>query len=1178
MILNRLLFLILFNFIWLISLAINDGLQFTENKGQWQEEIIYNGRLNFGNVYLERNQLTFRLVNIPDQHKHKGDIHSSLEGHQYSITFLNANPNPHFTYSGKSAHSYNYFLGNNPDKWVNHVKAYSSITYRNLYDGVNMGIFGDGQDIKYEYYISPKHSPDQIKVAYKGIDEIELLDGNLVYQTSVCNITEKAPYAYQIINGKEQEVPCQYKLNAKKKELSFEFPQGYDSNLELVIDPSIVFARLSNSTSDNFGFTATYDDNGRAYSGGIVFGVSGQYQTTLGSFSQSFVGGTANSAGSGQLDIGISCYDGTTGNLIYGTYVGGTNNELPNSMIVNNAGELIVLATTGSDDFPLGSSPYDNSFAGGQVVDLQNNGIYFDDGSDIVLFKLNATGSSLTGGTYMGGSGNDGLNDDALIQLSYDGSDLHFNYGDAFRGEVIVDNQDNIYVASSTNSVDFESLGTVSSLQGEQDAIIFKLDSNLNTLLFSRYLGGADDDAGYSMKTDNNNNLFVNGGTKSSNFPTVGIPLHPNYRGGDCDGYIAKLNAANGSLLASTFLGTAAYDQVYFVDLDEDGNVYVVGQTLGTYPVENSGFNFPLGKQFIHKLDNNLSNTIYSTPFGTGSTVVDISPTALLVDDCERVYVSGWGGNTNQNRNISLSNPNISGLPVTADAFQSGTSGGGDFYFFVLEKNASGQLFGSYFGGTAAEHVDGGTSRFDQRGIVYQAICASCGGGSFPSSSGFNTSSASNNCNVGLVKLDIGLAITNVELDAFPSATGCVPLTVSFQSVLEDVSQFQWYFGDGDSSNLANPSHTYIDTGIFEVMLIGIDPNSCNERDTAFLNVIVGNDTIIASQIDTLYTECDSLGVFVGAIDITSSTYDWFMGDGTEFLNAGNEVSHIYSDFGEYTIILHVTDTTKCETEAWDTTIVSYAPNIDAEIGTNSGCINTPLQFTNFSNPSAETFIWDFGNGQTSNEFEPSISYAAGGDYIVILTVIDSATCIHISSDTAIVQIVPPPIANFTTDSSYYLYPELVNFTNSSINFQSFVWTFGDGETDTAIFNPTHFYQVVGDFSPCLKVSNNGCLDSTCLDIFIDFMPLIGVPNAFSPNGDNLNDIIYVEGSGIIDLSFQIYNRWGELVFESFDKNLGWDGVYKGVPQELEVYTYLVKARFLDDSSQTLKGNITLLR
>ena len=289
MILNRLLLLLLFNFIWLISLAINDGLQFTENKGQWQKEIIYNGRLNFGNIYLERNQVTFRLVDIPDQHQHNGDLNASLEGHQYSIAFLNANPNPHFTYSGKSAHSYNYFLGNNPDKWVNNVKAYSSITYRNLYDGVNMGIFGDGQDIKYEYYISPKHNPDQIKVAYKGIDKIVLLDGNLVYQTTVCEITEMAPYAYQIINGKEQAVRCHYNLDAKNKEVSFEFPQGYDSNYELVIDPSIVFARLSNSTSDNFGFTATYDDIGRAYSGGIVFGVSGQYETTSGSFSQTFV-------------------------------------------------------------------------------------------------------------------------------------------------------------------------------------------------------------------------------------------------------------------------------------------------------------------------------------------------------------------------------------------------------------------------------------------------------------------------------------------------------------------------------------------------------------------------------------------------------------------------------------------------------------------------------------------------------------------------------------------------------------------------------------------------------------------------------------------------------------------------------------------------------------------------
>jgi gliding motility-associated-like protein len=1160
------------------SMAGNGELEFIENKGQWPENIEYNGRLNFGNIYLENNQLTFRLIDIPDQHKHEEQHQQEMIGHQYSLSFVNANPNVHFTYSGKSAHSYNFFLGNNQSTWKQGVKSYGSVSYRNLYDGINMGVFGDGENIKYEYYIAPNHDPSQIKVKYNGLNEIELINGELVYQTEVCLVKELAPYAYQKINGETKEVACHYQLNSSTKEVSYKFPHGYDSNYELVIDPSIVFARLSGSTSDNFGFTATYDANGRAYSGGIVFGVSGQYQTTPGAFSQSFFGGVANPFGSGLIDIGISCYDDNTGNLVYGTYIGGSNNELPNSMVVNNKGELIVLATTGSDDFPIGLNAYDNSFAGGQLVNLQNNGIFFNNGSDIVLFKLNANGSAITGGTYIGGSDNDGLNDDEVIQLTYDGTDLHFNYGDAFRGEVIVDEDDNVYVASSSNSPNFPTLGAPSSLQGNQDAVVFKLDSNLTTLMFSRFLGGANDDAGYSMKIDNNNNLFVDGGTKSPNFPTLGIPLNPNYRGGECDGYIAKINSTNGNLIASTFIGTNAYDQVYFVDLDENNDVYILGQTLGNYPVENAAFSTLSGKQFIHKLDNNLSTTIYSTIFGTGGALVDISPTALLVDNCERVYVSGWGGNTNQNRNVSLSSANIAGLPITADAFQNSTSGGGDFYFFVLEKNATGQLFGSYFGGTAAEHVDGGTSRFDERGIVYQAICAACGAGSFPSSGGFSSSSSSPNCNEGLVKLDIGLAITNVEVNASPTAIGCAPLSVNFQSILEDVTAFEWYFGDGDSSSLPNPTHTYTDTGVFIVKLIGTDINSCNEVDSAFLTVTVRNDTLIASTIDTLYTDCDSLAIFVGAEFVPTSTYDWTMGDGTSYLDGGNAIPHTYGASGEYTIILHVTDTSKCETEAWDTISLSFAPQIDAEIGTSSGCVNTLLPFENFSNPDAETFIWDFGNGQTSNEFEPTISYANGGDFTVILTVIDSATCIHISTDTGIVSIIPPPNANFRTDSSYYLYPDLVNFTNLSVNFDSYEWTFGDGESDSTNIDPIHFYQSAAEFTPCLKVSNAGCMDSICLDLFIDFIPLIGVPNAFSPNGDNTNDIIYVEGVGIINLSFQIYNRWGELVFESFDQSIGWEGTYKGVLQEMEVYTYVVKARFLDNSSQTLKGNITLLR
>ena len=1178
------MFLRLFTICFLFALstlgiqAADSDMRFIENKGQWDNHIVFNARLNFGNIYFEKNQFTFILQEY-EQHSHEDEATNHLEeGYHYKIQFVNANSNPRFTYSGRSEHYYNFFLGNNKSKWQTNVREYESISYRNLYKGINMSVTGVGENMKYEYYVAPGHAPSQIKWRYPGIDELAIKDGNLVYTTSVCQITEEAPYAFQMIDGKEVAVACNYKLSKKDNSVSFEFPDSYNKKYELVIDPTLVFARLSGSSSDNFGFTATYDADGRAYAGGIVFGVSGQYTTTVGSFNTSYNGGNSNAGGGGATDIGVSCYNATTGALVYGTYIGGSSNELPNSMIVNNVGDLLILATTGSNNFPMGPTPYDNSFEGGSVIDLPNNGVYFPNGSDIAVVKLSNNGSTLLASTFVGGTGNDGLNDDENIQQTYDGTDLHFNYGDAFRGEIIVDLADNVYVASSTNSNDFPTTGTISNLQGFQDAIVFKLNPNLTNLLFSRYLGGTEDDAGYSMKIDDNGNLFVDGGTKSTDFPTTAGALNTGFQGGDCDGYIAKLNSINGSLQAATYMGTGSYDQVYFVDLDDNNDVYCVGQTLGSYPVQNAAFSTFNGNQFIHKLDNNLSSTIYSTVFGTGATPIDISPTALLVDNCQRVYVSGWGGTTNQNRNINQSNPSISGMPITADAIQSNTSGGGDVYFFVLDKNATGQLYGSYFGGTAAEHVDGGTSRFDERGIIYQAICAACAGGSFPSSSGFSSSSGSNNCNVGVVKMDIGLPITSVDLDAFPTATGCVPLTVNFESILEDVTDFLWEFGDGDSSTLPNPVHTYTDTGVFIVKLVGTDFNSCNEKDSAFLTVTVSNDTIVAKVIDTLYVDCDSLDVFVGAPFEATTTYNWDMGDGTLLNNAGNFVTHRYALAGAYDIRLYVVDTTKCDGQAWDTISLEFAPKIQAEIGTENGCINTVLTMQNFSNPDSETFIWDLGNGETSNLFEPTTTYTTGGTFTVILTVIDSATCNFISSDTSFVNIIPPPMANFETDSNYYLYPELVDFTNLSINFTEHEWIFGDGARDTSNIDVSHLYLDVGDFSPCLKVENEGCRDSTCLDLFIDFIPLIGVPNAFSPNGDNVNDVIRVEGVGIVNLSFRIYNRWGELVYEGFDQNEGWDGNYKSVAQELEVYTYVVNAIFIDESQQVLKGNITIVR
>ena len=153
------------------------------------------------------------------------------------------------------------------------------------------------------------------------------------------------------------------------------------------------------------------------------------------------------------------------------------------------------------------------------------------------------------------------------------------------------------------------------------------------------------------------------------------------------------------------------------------------GQTRGNWPIINAGYSVAGAPQFIAKLEPDLSAFIYSTRFGKAAGIPNISITAFLVDNCENVYVSGWGGAVDGQFQSSLT----TGMPVTSDAIQS-TTDGNDFYFFVLKKNATSQLFGSFWGqnGGLTDHVDGGTSRFDKQGVIYQAICANCSVGGVP--------------------------------------------------------------------------------------------------------------------------------------------------------------------------------------------------------------------------------------------------------------------------------------------------------------------------------------------------------------------------------------------------------------------------------------------------------------
>lgn len=789
---------------------------FTENKGQWRSNIQYQADLPLGRLYLESNCLTYCFLNelphahgLKEEEEHHNHASHNLKAHAYRIHFEGSNAKPNLVARHKSPDYASYFKGENATSFVH---SYKTVTYQNLYSGIDLAFYTQPQTIKYDFILQPGADPRQIQLRYEGVDNLFLQSGRLVIRTSINEIQEAIPKAYQVINGKEKIVPCEYTLR-EGNTVAFEFPKGYNPSYPLVIDPVLVFGTLTGSTTDNWGFTATYDDEGNLYSGGIAFSFG--YPTSTGALQVGFAGGIEYSTDQSlwyDSDIAIIKYNATGTARIWATYLGGRDNEQPHSLIVNSNNELFMLGATRSNNFPVTLNAYDRTHNGG---------------IDIVVTRFNANASQLLGSTYLGGRNDDGIN-----LRGEQINPLYKFYADDSRGEIILDREGNPIIASSSNSTDFPTLNAVqTTLRGQQDAVIFKMASNLGGLQWSTYLGGNRLDAGYSLKADSNGDIYVVGGTNSvADFPITSDTWSPVYSGGVADGFIVHLRGTGGRILRGTYVGTSAYDQIYMVDLDAANNVYVVGQTEGNYPIRNAIFSVTNASQFITKFDPALRNIIFSTRFGSGRATPDITVSAFLVDVCENIYVSGWGGLSRQNNTRYGS---TLGMPITPDAYQR-TTDGSDFYLIVIRKDAASLFYATYFGGRQSEeHVDGGTSRFDKRGIVYQSVCAGCGrNNDFPTTSGaWSRTNNSNNCNNGAFKLRVDL-LEAALADFTPSVSGgCSPLTVNFINRSAGAVSYSWDFGDGGTSSATNPTYTFRNPGRYIVRLVAENPNLCNKSD-----------------------------------------------------------------------------------------------------------------------------------------------------------------------------------------------------------------------------------------------------------------------------------------------------------------------------------------------------------
>jgi hypothetical protein len=282
--------------------------------------------------------------------------------------------------------------------------------------------------------------------------------------------------------------------------------------------------------------------------------------------------------------------------------------------------------------------------------------------------RFSESGDRLLASTLLGGTGNDGLNT---------ASQLRYNYADDARGGIILDEESNVYIGCSTSSEDFELAGNSYQQQyggGSQDGIVLKLNQNLSTLFWASYLGGSANDGIMSIALDAPGKVYVAGGTSSIDFPVTPDAFQEQNGNGQSDGFIAALSANGQSLIASTYYGGNAYDQVFQVATSRDLGIYVFGQTEvgGTFYRSNFNFGENNGKQFISRFSNDLRTRTWSTTFGNGLAKPDITPSAFTVDICGQIFVCGWGGASNAGADGTTFG-GTTGLTTTHDAFQKKT-------------------------------------------------------------------------------------------------------------------------------------------------------------------------------------------------------------------------------------------------------------------------------------------------------------------------------------------------------------------------------------------------------------------------------------------------------------------------------------------------------------------------
>ncbi len=613
----------------------------------------------------------------------RGQRHLSQEGSNgverdvSRLIFRDANLNPGLVPLESASHKVSYFKGKDPSKWQTGIQTSKAILYKDLYQGIDLKVYGIEKQVEYDWIVKPGADPDKISFEYKNVKAAAIdNEGNLVIETIFGKLMHQKPISYQLIEGKRFRVESSFR---KTGEYTYGFKvKKYNRDYELIIDPRVcpIYSTYLGGSGSDYGCGIAVDSNEYAYVTGYTnstdFPTENAYQETL----------------EGNKDLFVTKLSPIDGCPVYSTYLGGSNNDEGWDVAIDSNGSAYVTGSTSSTDFPTANS-YQPTLKGD---------------SDAFVTKLSPGGNSLVYSTYLGGYSTEcgygiivdsdgsayvtgetsssnfplkiafqetygGSGDAFVTMFTLGGNDLEYSTylggSDFDNGKgIAVDSHGSAYVTGRTSSPNFPIKDAYQGTKkGNWDAFVTKLSSTGKYLLYSTYLGGSNEDNGEDIALDNHENAYVTGMTSSSDFPTKNAYQETN--GGADDAFVTKLSTAGDDLVYSTFLGGNDSDYGYGIAVDRPGSAYITGWT--------SSSNFPIGNVYQETYGGSKDAFVTKlTPFGNALSY----STYLGGSNIEE----GYGIAVDSNRNAYVTGHTYSTDFPTHNACQNSSAGGYDVF------------------------------------------------------------------------------------------------------------------------------------------------------------------------------------------------------------------------------------------------------------------------------------------------------------------------------------------------------------------------------------------------------------------------------------------------------------------------------------------------------------------